>query len=492
MPRRQSNSKTVIKSKKTKFSAKFSKLTSSRLNLFSFGILVIVLAAAWYYLPKFFKPTPVDVMEIKLPDPVAFVDNFNDTTIDTTLWTVKKSSGVTISETTSDNLKINVPKGKNPASKSSRAGSLLFKKRSVMKNEDYTFIASIYRPIIKTVGTGASGIRFSPTGTGELVEYVWETTNTGKDYLVLDVTVAGKKTNLAKKLISNVQSVELMLRREDNTYEARYRFKQDDDTMREKLVESENTSYGSAGKMEIFTSNLGQSNQYPELVGRFDKASFSTPRMEGGSKVINTVFLKPLDSEDWNIHIKNPKSTVKTIAGNLVMNVAAGSVNNEPSSVFITAKQIVGTGPTRAIVDLIKPEVNGVGNGIVGIVYQAKGAADKEDVSIRWVVSKSNKLSQLVFRVTKSNGQVLATETVDIPPNITRLSSGLNIGEGYATANYQLGLRDGDREWKQLAQVENIGIKSQGYYSIQASNTGNQNKYPALTAKVDLFSVRYW
>lgn len=424
----------------------------------------------------------------------SYVDSFKTEAINENKWSVSKSTDVSAAQTAGNNLNITIPEGNQ--SGHPKAASILFKEY-LKDNADFRAIAVLYRPIVTGTGGAVEGIRFSSKGSlndeGASIRWVVKGTSSRVSFTVASTngTVVERKT---ANLPTNIAI--FRLERVNKAYRASYKLGNDlsSDSNWIILGEEENQSLGADGYISLFANNGAVKNQFPKVVARFDTARL---HWEGKAAQPSTrisfsdAFSNGNIGAKWKASATAGTAVVETKTDNLTMNVAAGAVKTKPRAGWVKrAEPVVKNNKDFAVnAQVFKPVVKGDGYGVSILSFQSTTTLDDEAAVVRWVVSKNENISRLVFAVRAPDNTLLERASVDIKDiKANKLTLHLKrVGNTYQAA-YRAG--DDDADFVSIGKEENGHLGGDGHIVLSTNNTGIGHKFPQVIGRFD--SVSGW
>ncbi len=463
-------------------------------------IAIIVLAGgAMFLLNSKLNTTSTEVTKSQASMAVpkiteTYSDNFKTEALNQNKWSISKSSDVSAAQTAGNNLRIQIPEG-NQSGKPKTA-SILFKEH-MKDNADFKAIAVLYRPIVTGAGGAIEGLRFTSKGglndEGASIRWVVNGASSKVSFSVAatDGTVVERKS---VDLPSNVAI--FRLERVNKSYRASYKLGNDltSDTNWIVLGEETNAALGADGYVSLFAHNGAVNNQFPKVAARFDtvRISWEGKAAQPSNRIsYSDAFSNGSIGGKWKASATTGTAIVETATDNLSMNVAAGAVNTKPRSGWVKRTEPLVKNNTNFAftAKLFKPVVKGDGYGVSAVSFQSATAVDDESAAVRWVVSKNENVSKLVFVVKAPDNTLLERASIDIknadPKRLTlRLT---RTGDKYSAA-YRVG--DSDTDFVSIGKEENGQLGADGRIVLSTNNTGIGNKYPQVIGRFD--SVTGW
>lgn len=466
-------------------STKSSSMKSSTwLVLIVLGLLAIAGVSAY---SKRQTPTPVQVMEVGNPsEKIAVYDTFGDGKIDKGDWNVGRGDGVTVAENKNDLLRMDLPAGDK-----ARAAFVAYKK-AIPHDSDFKASVVLSKPIVTGEGVGRSGIRFTASESEEPDGAVlqWVVSGTRSE-LVFSVAANGKSREVKRVAVTG-NKAHLVIRRIEDEYQAFYRMNNfDDDNQLIEIGEGVEAS-NLGGKIRVFTNSSPEKGKAPKVVGRFDVASIQA---DLANKVTAASFRLPgtlKDSDNFNVVTTGKAAEPEKRNGNLIMRLPAAADAKERSSVRVVAKNTIPNDRRGAsTVELFKPQVNGEGQGNVGLTYVSDGEKNDESASVRWVVSGDT--SRLIFVVADGSGKTAERQVVQVPPKVVRMTVKLVHADDKYIAWYRFGAGgDDDQAYKKLGEESAPKLGAKGRFVLfTAQQPAKNGKYPGVTGRFDSFRVTY-
>ncbi len=428
------------------------------------------------------------------------LDRFNEGEIDSTIWETMKvtkgdSAKIVFAATSTDNLRITLPKDKE----SSWAG--LKYKPTLANLADFAFEIVLYRPTVTGEGSARTGLQFRSAGTenDETAGLFWEVTggSTTEDRIVFFVNDSTGKRRITKTQKISTKAAVLKLRRVDNTYDAYFKNGTDTsgDTPWQQLglcdkLDNCNKGLGKSGNLIIYTNNGIEKDKYPLAVSRVDMASI---RWEDGkyespvATSFSDAFANGVVSKKWTKAVSKDSTITETKADNLVMKLPDTNTAKETSYARVVRNSpTVGVEQNFGIVaSMFKPVVSGRGTGWAALSFVSADAQNKESASVRWVVTGTE--SKLVFVVKNRKGE--AVEKVSAPITLNKVYVRLARTDTKYRAMYRAA--NDDSAWIDLGDAAEETLGENGKFMLSAGYTGLDGGPKTTTAATIRFDSVY-
>jgi len=319
----------------------------------------------------------------------SFVDAFKDGVINDDKWTISKTDGVSVTETTADNLRFVVNEGSVDGKV--KAGTLVLKEL-LKDNGDFRAVAVVYKPVVTGEGTGVTAIRFSSKGTDddEAAVVRWQVNGTSSKIIFLVNGADGKRMETqAVDIKSNIAV--LRLDRINKKYRAFYKVGRDTsgDTNWVALGAEADASLGNEGRVSITTHNAGVGGKFPKVIGRMDQFGLSWEGDPSTQTRFSDSFADGALGKNWKVTMSQGAQVYENKNDNLIMSLTSGGINGKPRSaraVRVTP-QVPEHKDFTMNTSLYKPTVVGAGQGMSGLGFVSTGNIDDEAAMVRWVMS---------------------------------------------------------------------------------------------------------
>ena len=422
-----------------------------------------------------------------------FSDAFKADTINEQEWLITKSGDVSVSQTSANNLRMDIPAGKQ--NNIPKSAAVTFKQLFDSK-ADFRAVTVLYRPIVTGEGMGMSGIRFASKGkeNDEGATLQWRVSGAKSIVSFIVRGADGKKLESQQdELNSNVAI--LRIDRVNKRYRAFYKPGSDltGDTGWTQLGTEWDATLGSEGTVAIFASNTGSQDKYPKVVGRFDQANIS---WEDTSVLPSTgsfsdAFANGNVGKTWKIGGSDGIQIYENPNDNLIMPVLSGPNGKKPRYSTLTRNEpIIATGKNftfRAF--MFKPTVvtSSAGTGFVGLRFYSTDALDEEGATVKWVVGKEL-VNGIEIPVNKLAFVVRGTDTqsINFPSNASKITVQLaRVGNVYK-AWYRTG--DNDTDWVLIGHEQTGNFDAHGKVGLIVSNAGISGKFPRVVGRFDQVS----
>lgn len=414
----------------------------------------------------------------------SFVEAFKDGVINEDKWAITKTDGVSVVETTTDNLRFVVEEG-NIGGKV-KAGTLTFKE--LLKDSgDFRATAVVYKPVVTGEGTGITAIRFSSKGTDddEAAVVRWQVNGTSSKVIFLVNGANGKRMETqAVDIKSNIAV--LRLDRINKKYRAFYKVGRDTsgDTNWIPIGAEADVSLGNEGRISIATHNAGVSNKFPKVVGRMDQFNFSWEGDPATKIGFSDAFADGALGKNWKVTMSQGAQVYENKNDNLIMSLTSGGINGKPRSArIVRSVPVVPEHKNFAVnTTLYKPTVVGAGQGLSGLGFVSTGNIDDEAALVRWVVS-GNTMSKLTFVVRAPDGTTAETASVPLDVSVKRITLRLaRTGDKY-TAFYRTG--DSDTDFIPIGNETSSNFGAAGNVMLMVNNIGTNGAYPRVVGRFD-------
>jgi hypothetical protein len=416
----------------------------------------------------------------------SFADAFNDGKINEGKWTVTKTEGVTVVETTGDNLRFNIAEG-NVGGKV-RSGSIIF--NELFKTSgDFRAVAVVYKPIVTGEGTGTTALRFSSKGSDddEAAAVRWQASGTGSKIVFLVNGANGKRMETEQVEVKSNVAV-LRLDRINKKYRAFYKVGNDlsGDTGWIPLGNEQDISLGNEGRFSLATHNTGANGKYPKVAGRIDQVNISWEGEPSTKNSFSDAFADGNLGKLWKVTRSDGAQIYENKQDNLIMSLPTGPIQNKGRYAVINrAQPVIPEGKEFALQSrMYKPVVVGEGTGYAGIRFVSEGNADDEAASLRWVVGKE--LSRMVFVVKNPDGTLAEKASVNVPVTLKAATLRLTrVGDSYR-GWYRTG--DADTEWVAVGSDTSANFGANGKVGLMVQNANTPGKYPRVIGRFDQVS----
>lgn len=421
-----------------------------------------------------------------------FTDVFNNEKINGNRWRVLTSDGVKIAETPANNLNIIVPG--NSLNGKAKAGRLHFK-QTIGDTDDFAINVSMYKPIITGNGVGTAGIIFSSSDTGddESVNLKWIVSGSISK---LQMTIKATDGTTINSKSVDVQAAKLTMRlsRNKETYSAQYRIGSDDDNNFILIDSKTNPNLGAAGRLSVFSSNVGQDQKFPKVVSRIDNVTIAwydpTKPDSKRTSLVDKFSDEVIDADRWTISKPTGTSIIENKVNNLSMSLSAGANDGKAKVTRLTTKEAIPQQKDfQLLTQIIKPIIGGDGIGRVGVQYITNGSLNDERASVIWEIDRQG-ANKLIFVTTKANGDIEHRKAIDLNSNVNRVVVRMVRNDKGYTAMYKIGLNDPDSLWKSLGTAK-LTNSTGGKIQLFCSNVGTNSKYPKLVGRFDYFNLNY-
>ena len=414
----------------------------------------------------------------------SFGDAFKDGSINTEKWAVSKSDGVLVTETTADNLRMDIPAG--AANGKARAGTLTFKEL-LKDNGDFRAMAVVYRPIVTGDGMGITGIRFSSKGEDddEAAVVRWQVNGASSKAVFFVNGADGTRMETEQANITGNIAI-LRLERINKKYRAFYKLGKDfsGDTDWIALGSEANATLGNEGKISIFTHNGGVKDKFPKVVGRFDEFHLGWEGDPATSISFSDAFANGTLGKNWKVYKTDGAQVYENINDNLIMSLTSGALNGKPRHARIVRTSPVVREDKNFVMNsaLFKPTVVGEGNGFAGLGFVSTGNVDDEAANVRWVVSGTT-VSKLVFVVRAPDGTLAEQANVSLDAKVKKITLRLvRNGNRYA-AFYRTG--DSDTDFVKIGADASSNFGAAGHVMLMVNNVGAGGKFPRVVGRFD-------
>lgn len=189
-------------------------------------------------------------------------------------WRVIRSAGVQVYENAADNLVASLTSGS--VGGKPRYASIVRKDPTVPLHKDFVFNAGMFKPVVVGSGQGRSSIGFVSAGNenDEAAHIHWVVSGNTISKIVF-ATRAADGTLVQRASIDipvTVKRLTIRLVRTGDQYSAKYRIG-DNDADFVAIGNAENSSFGADGRVMLSVNNIGASNAFPRVVGRFDQVT---------------------------------------------------------------------------------------------------------------------------------------------------------------------------------------------------------------------------
>ena len=417
----------------------------------------------------------------------SFADPFKDGSINTEKWIVTKSDGVSVTETTADNLRFDIPAG--AINNKPRSGNMTFKEL-LKDNGDFRAMAVVYRPIVTGEGTGTTGIRFSSKGADddEAAVVRWQVNGTNSKAVFVVLGADGTRMESDQSNVTGNVAI-LRLERINKKYRAFYKLGKDftADTDWIRLGSESNATLGNEGTVSVFTHNAGVSGKFPKVVGRMDQFILGWEGAPKTSIGFSDAFANGTLGKNWKVYKTDGAQVYENANDNLIMSLTSGALNGKARHA-----QIVRTSPVvpedknfAFNTILFKPTVVGEGSGLAAMGFVSTGSVDDEAAQIRWVVSGTT-VSKLVFLVRAPDGSLAEQTGVNLDTKVKQLTLRLvRNGNKYA-AFYRIG--DSDADFVKIGADTSSNFGAAGHVMLMVNNMGAGSKFPRVVGRFDSVS----
>ncbi len=414
----------------------------------------------------------------------SFGDAFKDGSINAEKWIVTKSDGVSVTETTTDNLRFDIPAGAVNAK--ARGGTMTFKE--VLKdNGDFRAMAVVYRPIVTGDGMGITGIRFSSKGEDddEAAVVRWQVNGTNSKAVFFVNGADGTRMETDRANITGNIAI-LRLERINKKYRAFYKLGKDfsGDTDWIALGFETNATLGNEGRISIFTHNGGVKDKFPKVVGRFDEFHLGWEGKPAAGISFSDAFANGTLGKNWKVYKTDGAQVYENANDNLIMSLTSGALNGKPRHAQIVRTLPVVPEDKNFVLNttLFKPTVVGEGSGLSGLAFVSTGNVDDEAAQIRWVVSGTT-VSKLVFLVRAPDGSLAEQTGVNLDAKVKGLTLRLlRNGNKYA-AFYRIG--DSDADFIKIGTDTSSNFGAAGHVMLMVNNIGAGGKFPRVVGRFD-------
>lgn len=417
----------------------------------------------------------------------SFGEAFKDESINTDKWIVTKTDGVSVTETASDNLRLDIPAGAVNAK--ARAGTLTFKEL-LKDNGDFRAMAVVYRPIATGDGMGVVGIRFSSKGADDdeaaVVRWQVNGTNSKAVFAVNGADGTRLETDQAP-LAGNIAI--LRLDRINKKYRAFYKVGRDftGDTGWKQLGTELNATLGNEGRISIFAHNGGVKDKFPKVVGKFDEFHLGWEGEPATGITFSDAFANGGLGVNWKVYKSDGAQVYENKNDNLILSLTSGGLSGKPRHArIVRTTPVVREDKNFALnTVLFKPTVVGEGSGLAGLGFVSTGNVDDEAANVRWVVSGTS-VSKLVFVVRAPDGTLAEQASVNLDSNVKRVTLRLvRSGNKYA-AFYRTG--DSDTDFVKIGADASSNFGAPGHAILMVNNMGAGGKFPRVVGRFDSVS----
>lgn len=469
------------------------KTSASKLNLVSvvsFVTLLVILVTV-FVLSGSFSDLVTTITKPKASQAnvhvtESFTDAFKDGVINEEKWSVAKTDGATVVETTADNLRFDIAAGN--VNNKARSGSLTFKEL-FKDNGDFRAVAVVYKPIVTGEGMGATTIRFSSKGSDddEAAGVQWRVNGTSSKIVFFVNGADGSRMETNQASINSNIAV-LRLDRINKKYRAFYKPGRDlsADTDWISLGNEANATLGNEGRISIVTNNTGSNDKFPKVLGRLDQFSVG---WEGAPSTATRIgfsdaFADGVMGKNWKVYKNDGVMVYENKNDNLIMSLTSGSVSGKPRYArVVRSTPVVPEHKDFAFnTTLFKPTVVGEGQGFSGLGFVSTGNVDDEAATIKWVVSGTT-VSKLVFVIRAPDGSLAEQASVNLDAKLKQLTLRLvRTGDRY-TAQYKTG--DSDADLIVIGRDTSSSFGAAGHVMLMDSNVGAAGKFPRVVGRFD-------
>lgn len=448
-----------------------------------------------------FAPSSIPAAGAKQPYTTAsFTDAFKADTINTEKWQ-SFANGSTVSQTTTNLLKIAVQAGSN--NNKAKNGGLVFKP-VIGADKDFVIVTEVYEPKVTGEGLGVAGVRFAASKDvdNESSSLFWQK-GAGVNKLVLLVKdpnenpTASVRERASVAVPNNTNRLALRLARIGNKYTAQYKVGGNNPDVAWQIIGAEdNPGLGSEGQVRLYASNLNSGNKTPEVMVRFDT---TIVRWDDGSKpeanvkrFVDNFADGSINTEKWMSRVSSGAYARETKYNNLNLGVASGLASKRPA-VHRTAKLVLNEDIAEskdftARVQIYKPKVVGKGLGKTSLGFASNGKDNDETASITWAVDSSN-TSTLVFAVNGADGKPAEEKQRVAYANDKVTLIMKRIGNTY-TVSYIPGINDPDKDGETLGSITNNSA-AKGKIALWTSNNNLGDLAPKVVTRIDQFSLMW-
>lgn len=412
-----------------------------------------------------------------------FADAFNDGKINEEKWTVTKTDGASVAETTGDNLRFTVSEG-NVEGKV-RSATLTFKEL-LKTSGDFRAVAVVYKPTVTGEGTGVTALRFSSKGSDddEAAVVRWLVNGTSSKIVFRVNGADGKRMETEHADVKSNVAI-LRLDRINKKYRAFYKVGNDPsgDVGWMPLGNEQDISLGNEGRISLATHNGGVNGKFPKVIGRVDQLNISWEGEPSTKDSFSDAFADGNLGKLWKITRSDGAQVYENKQDNLMMSLPTGPIQNKGRYAVLTRQQpVVPEGKEFGLqTRMYKPVVVGEGTGYAGIRFISGGTVDDEAASLRWVVGKD--LSRMVFVVRSPDGTLAEKATVNVPVTLKAATMRLTrVGNAYR-GWYRTG--DADTEWIAVGSEVSTNFGANGKVSLIVHNANTPGKYPRVIGRFD-------